>query len=338
MSPISKDINFRKKIFGDLLFFIIGVILSIVIEIFVIEKFPSVQGYKYYSAFLLISLPIGKFLFDLWEPVVNMINSMIDLQKENMKKIEENHSELKNLNEQIRPGTKLLDIVGSLYNQSDVLRHTGVRSLNHIIADFTVDKGIINLKGEMLALLGYQYFWEQLIELQRNRKETGKAGLIAKITHSNPIYIWESEWANKSLQQQRRFIDAGGEVLRVLVDYKAMNTDIKKFIEVTKKMQEYKIMVAYLPLKDTDKWSNPKYDFLLIGVDDVTYSVQWKPAANRATIDQSITTEYKGNALIEEQDQLEKIIGALKRGPDYREGTPNTLTNIPSDMLEKLSI
>lgn len=160
--------------------------------------------------------------------------------------------------------------------ESDIVKLTGQDFLEEHIRVLGIKPNGFALGEENSALKSYTFFWKRLVERQKGigNKEADK--LIARITHSNDIDIWNVEGSNNEeakelLDLQGQFIKSGGIIVRILLGKaEEMNSD---YIQVADRMKEKGIEVKYLCVnKDLD------YDFLWVNggnKDQENFVVKW---------------------------------------------------------------
>lgn len=183
-----------------------------------------------------------------------------------------------------------------------------------------VDNGFA-VEGEQFALSSYAEFWRQLNEEQNIRNALKKPCLIARITHSNEIQIWDPNMEPKAYKQaklslynsQKEFVKNGGIIVRVLIGReKAPNANYKSIIE---KMSEIGIEVKYF---DETVYNVPDYDFLYLADEGIV--LKWY-----AALGQNLTGFEVTDAVEDEVKEVwETIYNLLRDGGD-------PITSIPPE-------
>ncbi|WP_430409077.1 hypothetical protein [Kordia sp.] len=87
-----------------------------------------------------------------------------------------------------------------------------------------LDKSVFIIKGEKQAMEAYLTFWKKMLKEQIKRNEVNNRKknkpLIARITHSNNVKIWqenENPFAEDLLKIQKRFVESGGRLIRFFI-------------------------------------------------------------------------------------------------------------------------
>lgn len=154
-----------------------------------------------------------------------------------------------------------------------------------IVQDFentiSLSNSGVRVEGCEWALRAYQTVWEHLVEEQRRIQKEGKDPIIARITHSNEISVWNHEGGSviESLYiLQKAFVDFGGIIYRVLI--KEKSADRTPYEEVKVRMETAGVSVYIVDKSNYEA----EFDFLLVHDDtneiggDVV--VKWLTGAN----------------------------------------------------------
>jgi len=158
------------------------------------------------------------------------INQQLDALSESNRKLED---ELRQDLKVARELVKLLseDSRGlvrtrlSLSARNEVVRRIGNRTLDEFQKLFATTRYGYEVHGEHQSLMAYRVFWDELVRLQqRIKKAPGyvreEMCLIARVTHSNNVELWMPQHyqiAQDLLKLQKKFIDEGGVIVRLLV-------------------------------------------------------------------------------------------------------------------------
>lgn len=252
------------------------------------------------------------------------------VQSRNRELVMENHVEIKGINERQKYNTELMSILVKLSEQSDILEATGKESISKFLSEFYVDNDSIEFKSEALAISSYKVFWEKLVELQEGQKRTN---LIARITHSNPIEVWDNA-TDEDYMPQEEFIKNKGIVIRVLIDYQCKLEDRDIYARVFQNMKSRGIYPIYLPMHE--KGTRPKHDFVSVDTGAWVYVVEWRSDPGGRTIASSVISRYSGQSKIPERNKLKVIANSIRKR-EFNEGTPEILMEeVPENILHIL--
>ena len=253
------------------------------------------------------------------------------VQSLNRKLVIENHEEIVRINKLQKYNAELLNILVNLSEKGDILNATGRASISKFLNEFDVRDNSIEFRSEGLALSSYRVFWKELVDLQESQK---KKKLIARITHSNPIDVWDKA-GDEDYIYQKEFIDNGGIVIRVLIDFHCRPDELKAYLRVFKEMKSKGIHPIYLPLNG--KGDRPKYDFVVVDTVDFSYIVKWFSDIGGRQIASSAISRHPSKSRVQEKEKL-KIISDKIRKREFDDAVPDILKEkVPEDILKILS-
>jgi transposase len=183
------------------------------------------------------------------------------------------------------------------------LKNSGVKSITGDICsrltkklsralDISEDGTHLYVRDRHWALETYGFFWENLL-VKQEASPASKLRCLA--FHSSDLNIWLEEKGIDFLSYQKRFIDAGGVVERVLCD-DGQNPELLD--KVVNKMKECGIDVYYYNAKkggDDFAW-----DFLIVD----NQSVMWVDTLNIGHKPE--TAVYTNNGKYEDNDLYER--------------------------------
>lgn len=170
---------------------------------------------------------------------------------------------------------------------------------------FDVNSNGFLISNEQICLLVYCYFWEYLINQQKQRRKENSQNLIVRVVHSNSIAIWVNDdkkyelFNNRLLKLQKEFIEYGGIVVRILIGSDPIpNEDYRKVIA---NMAEFGIECKYL---QKNGYTPLNYDFAILLDEKMT--LKW-------------VSDAAGDSLsgMEVRDEIEKE--ATERWDDFFE-------------------
>lgn len=239
-----------------------------------------------------------------------------------------NHSILEDLHRCQKYNSELIEILNRLSKERDILGDTGKEAIGKFLEELEVIDDSVGFKSETLAISTYKVFWQKLVQLQADSKQK----FIAKITHSNPIDIWANA-LDEAFLPQVDFIQGGGTVIRVLIDYDCDSSDREDYVKAFDKMTSKGIKTIYLPMYK--KGLCPPYDFVMVDTGDWTYVVRWTSGNKGRNIVSSTISRYSDKAKLHEIDEL-KVIADRVRNARYDDSMPDRVKKKPEDILEIL--
>ncbi len=155
-----------------------------------------------------------------------------------------------------------------LENLTSIVGITGTKCLDDYQREFqAINKGF-SIQGQEWAMRSYARFWEYLVEEQIRRKSQGHPPLEARMTHSNDLGVWSSSWASSIREQNRRFKESGGRLLRVFIGTET--TPNESYQKQMAEMRQLGVETSYL---EQDGTIEVKFDFLWIP--DLGLVVKW---------------------------------------------------------------
>jgi hypothetical protein len=164
------------------------------------------------------------------------------------------------------------------------VRNAGRASHKDYTQKFQTNDHGYEVYGEDWSLSAYSRVWERLVEEQKQLQSHGnKDMLIARVTHSNDIDIWNANGAGRSraeglLSLQRDFIRHGGVIVRLLL-YRASDS-LDKYHHVKDAMESIGIETRLCELDSTD---DAPFDFLWATSNEASENqhcvVKWYPVA-----------------------------------------------------------
>ncbi len=161
--------------------------------------------------------------------------------------------------------------------------------------DFGENDTHMYVRDKDWALETYGSFWENLLKKQERMKKEHSGSLRCLAFHSTDNDLWLEEKGEKFLSHQKKFIDAGGVVERVLCD-DGKNPD--RLEMVVTKMKECGIKVYYYNAKKGGE--DFTWDFLIVD----NQSVIWADIGNIEPRPE--TAVYTNNGKYEDNDLYER--------------------------------
>ncbi len=162
--------------------------------------------------------------------------------------------------------------------------------------DFSEDGTHLYVKDRNWALETYGFFWENLLEKQvYMQKENSASSLHCLAFHSSDLNIWLEEKGEDFLSYQKKFINAGGTVERILCD-NGQNPNLLD--TVINKMKECGVQVYYYDVKKRNH--DFTWDFLIVD----NQAVMWTDFI--AQLHQPKTAVYTNDGKYEGEDLIER--------------------------------
>lgn len=211
-------------------------------------------------------------------------NDNLQNLNKNINEIEQNSKSIVQLDSVIQAQqSKVQSLIFGMKNSKSFIRNYFTDIMRTYHDQFVINSDGFHIKDEQLSLIAYIQFWKYMNTCQIERKrEAEKNGfplanncIIARINHSNSIHIWTnchsrySVYTNELLLEQKKFIEYGGVIIRILLGPdENPNDDYKKAI---KAMQDHKVEVKYLKQTEHNARSS---DFLLLHDEQLVYMWQ----------------------------------------------------------------
>jgi hypothetical protein len=210
----------------------------------------------------------------------------------------------------------------------DVVKGTIISVLDHNSGLIRTTPAGFVLGTRDIARLANREFWKLLANLQSQNK---RKQIKVKITHSTSINLWEGRDADESLAQQVKFVDQGGEIIRIIegsekredvvAETETKNEVVKAYRRVIKKMQDaYKIKVKYVE----GIHSSEEYDFTWVHLSDANLgpdiAMLWYASQNSQTIYQCEISTDKIDEISSRWESLEHLLTRLEREEQSNRG------------------
>lgn len=169
-----------------------------------------------------------------------------------------------------------------LKSMDQVIGATGQATADIMIDRMTITavRQKVAVAGRDFAYLCYSKFWEEICNFQRSDRAPKK--LIARMTHTSSIGSWHDEYYKYMSKQHKRFSEAGGVSLRVLIDRRPRGAELAEYLPLMRKMTKDGVIVAYLNAAGGVPASVLRADFCIVGDHDddtdspVKYVVRWR--------------------------------------------------------------
>jgi hypothetical protein len=191
-----------------------------------------------------------------------------------------------------------------------LIREAGEYTLNDYMNNFEVSSHGFEIAGQTWSLLSYKYFWQVLVNEQRNNKEPDNP-YVVRITHSNSIDIWgrNSPEVIDLLQKQKEFCAAGGKIARIFISER--EEPPKTYQDVIQKMEAHSIKAFYfyMPVNMLD------YDFLW--VDRLNFVVTWTSGAGGGLLSRCEISQAPEHEVNNLKNQWNSLWGQLTERLDF---------------------
>lgn len=226
---------------------------------------------------------------------ISIISSTLILLIEQVRTVPRIKDILQQVQEQQADQKKLLDMLSTDSNRVHELR-THLSSLSplvkglgmKVLEDYleslrTIEDGFL-IEGSYWSLKAYESFWQFLVREQNKVGDDEERCLIARITHTNDINIWNPENEMKArllLLHQEAFIKAGGKIVRILIGTPSNLNDrgAEGYRKAKELMEAKNIEVKYIASKGEDY----SYDFAW--VENSKYVVKWYSGVGGQALD-----------------------------------------------------
>jgi len=208
------------------------------------------------------------------------------------------------IEDKVRIQTHDLLILHAIKSNDGAIRHVLESTYDSLKNTLEVlpDKASFAIHDHFLALKMYVAFWRNLVELQRERNAVGGPPLTALVVHRHDIGIWDNPILGPVFGLQKRFVDEGGSIHRILCGKDSQPDE--HYTAIARRMIESRVKVYYCNWKDAQFLvSNPGlFDFLLIK--ETKQAVIWKDVNVDGQID---TATFTGNPVFGNNKSLEEI-------------------------------
>ncbi|MFO0885459.1 MAG: hypothetical protein U0894_14940 [Pirellulales bacterium] len=245
---------------------LVSFILALLLAIFSYVFFPdptsgNIGAYVSFWIALFVTLCMPP-----WLLTIKMAIDVADVQK----RADENHRLISDAIKLLNDHRHTRDIDEIWAGANELIRVAGRMSQNDHSAKFLANEHGFEVTGEEWSLSGYQRVWEQLVEFQKRiQSENSGRCIVARITHSNDIDIWNENGkagasrAESLLDLQENFIKHGGVIVRLLLYQGEQPGEI--YESVAKRMQSIGIESRLCELKSDDE---ARFDFLWACLDE----------------------------------------------------------------------
>ena len=145
------------------------------------------------------------------------------------------------------------------------------------LSQYSVSGDLAEIENEYLTIEFYREFWAKVVRLQEARsRHSRRKPLIINTTHSASILLWGRAEFSQIRAYQRRFLELGGLVNRVLIN---QSGGLEKATDYSSTLDEIGcddmggMNTFYIERTSRE---NAIDDFLLTVVDDTKYSFVWE--------------------------------------------------------------
>jgi hypothetical protein len=193
--------------------------------------------------------------------------------------------------------TMLSSVMSQLIQSHPIVQNVGISTLLSQTSSIQNKGRGFSIKGTNWAMRSNTNFWKALCHfIERPEPGERRPALKCLVVHSGDPHIWKERDALASLEQQKSFIEAGGEIKRIIVGDFPIK-EIKQGIEESKRLR-------------------PKIgDIIAVGLDSNSHS----PSKSGQTPPQNrkVSKEYYGDLMRLMADYKVKIYYAPGFEDDY---------------------